>query len=218
MDFHISIPEIIAFCVGAALAGILAVSIYRRRRSMANGNILGQTDKFRNVFAYVVFGSAAAGIAVIIVFFVGVDTGKTQYHEAFTATLPVFTTWVGTILAFYFSRENFEAASRASGGTGSAVATPRQIDFYMKNNRWAAVPKYDMTGKTAAAVSLSDIYAKIDGKFDVIAFVEKANGGESLKFLLPKAALMQFIFENASKTPMSDTLDTLLKFVISQKI
>jgi hypothetical protein len=33
-------------------------------------------------------------------------------EEAFNLMLPLISTWVGTILAFYFGKENFEAASR----------------------------------------------------------------------------------------------------------
>jgi hypothetical protein len=36
------------------------------------------------------------------------ETAKT----VFTAILPVLATWVGTVLAYYFSRENFESANR----------------------------------------------------------------------------------------------------------
>lgn len=37
------------------------------------------------------------------------------------STLPLYGTWVGTILAFYFSRNAFEAASRATDRTTAAI-------------------------------------------------------------------------------------------------
>jgi hypothetical protein len=40
--------------------------------------------------------------------------GKESSQNVMTATLPLYGTWVGTILAFYFSRNAFEAASTAS--------------------------------------------------------------------------------------------------------
>jgi hypothetical protein len=36
--------------------------------------------------------------------------------DVFTTVLPVLGTWVGTVLAFYFARENLEAAARLTGG------------------------------------------------------------------------------------------------------
>src|SRR5215216_1658496 len=40
------------------------------------------------------------------------DTGVIdRAQNVFNAVLPLFGTWVGTVLAYYFSRENFAAAS-----------------------------------------------------------------------------------------------------------
>jgi len=57
----------------------------------------------------------------------------------FSAVLPVFATWVGTVLAFYFTNESFRqaadstretlGASTAAAAAGKLWGTPRVIDF-----------------------------------------------------------------------------------------
>lgn len=44
----------------------------------------------------------------------------------FTATLPVFATWVGTVIAFYFTNESYRQAAQATreAATGFAAASP----------------------------------------------------------------------------------------------
>ncbi len=69
---------------------------------------------------WVVLVCAAGLILLSIVVLVAAakaDDGKAFEASArmvFTALLPLLGTWVGTVLAFYFSRENFEAASKST--------------------------------------------------------------------------------------------------------
>ncbi len=64
----------------------------------------------RSVLAYGILifsGLAIAGSAVMAII---VDRGNAI--TIVNIVLPVITSWVGTILAFYFGRENFEAANQ----------------------------------------------------------------------------------------------------------
>jgi hypothetical protein len=61
---------------------------------------------------------ALAGLATIVIVgasFTGKpETVKESAQLLVSSLLPVFGTWVGTVLAFYFSKENFEAANRGT--------------------------------------------------------------------------------------------------------
>jgi hypothetical protein len=60
---------------------------------------------------YVVYGGIGY-IAVISI--IGLYSDKQEgWKEILTITLPVIAAWVGTVLAFYFTKENFEAANRS---------------------------------------------------------------------------------------------------------
>ncbi|MEG4026879.1 MULTISPECIES: hypothetical protein [unclassified Microcoleus] len=60
------------------------------------------------------------------------------------STLPLYGTWVGTILAFYFSRNAFEAASRATDRTTAAVLQQANSGLVsappLPDNRLAKIP------------------------------------------------------------------------------
>jgi len=68
----------------------------------------------RNLLALLMIGLTVLGIVVIaIVYFYTTKDSKVDAGERiFSALLPMFATWVGTILAFYFGKENFDAASQ----------------------------------------------------------------------------------------------------------
>ncbi len=56
---------------------------------------------------------ALIGITVLAIVIIAVSETKEQSSTlVFNAVLPLFGTWVGTILAYFFAKENFEAANR----------------------------------------------------------------------------------------------------------
>ena len=72
---------------------------------------------YRETLSLVVIISSVIGVFVLafIVIFINWNKpwSKDTAQMVFTAVLPLFGAWVGTILAFYFGKENFEAATRS---------------------------------------------------------------------------------------------------------
>lgn len=71
----------------------------------------------RFLIAIVVLGLSLVGIIVLSIKILSVDQGDPvksleTAKTVFSSILPMLATWVGTVLAFYFSRENFESANR----------------------------------------------------------------------------------------------------------
>ncbi|HLH89988.1 MAG TPA: hypothetical protein VKX28_16165 [Xanthobacteraceae bacterium] len=87
---------------------------------MADSDSDKQTIYRAKLGIYVVIGSSIGvvllGLTVIIA--AGARGGAADVQATaqtiFTGLLPLLGTWVGTVLAFYFSKENFESASRST--------------------------------------------------------------------------------------------------------
>jgi hypothetical protein len=81
---------------------------------------------FRHALAFIVVGFSIVGIAVlsgIAIKGASAGTGRTEaIRLVFVSVLPLFGTWVGTVLAYYFARENLREAT-ASVQAASAVTT-----------------------------------------------------------------------------------------------
>ena len=70
----------------------------------------------RNALAASITLVSIAGIVLLGLVIVGTSAESQRSETAKTlmaTVLPLFGSWVGTVLAFYFSRENFEAANRS---------------------------------------------------------------------------------------------------------
>lgn len=71
--------------------------------------------KTRNLLAFGITGISIVGVVILGSTIIIVnDAGVTQRAQTvLNAVLPLLGTWVGTVLAYFFARENFESASRS---------------------------------------------------------------------------------------------------------
>jgi hypothetical protein len=67
----------------------------------------------RFLLAIVILGFSIAGVIILAGFILKRDSTLDTAQYVFGAILPLLGTWVGTVLAYYFARENFESASRS---------------------------------------------------------------------------------------------------------
>jgi len=65
-----------------------------------------------------------------------------QWKDILTFTLPVLGAWVGTVLAFYFSKENFEAANRSMQSIVGHLSAPESSSKGFPSSRsWSLGPR-----------------------------------------------------------------------------
>src|SRR5215216_4596784 len=92
----------------------------------------------RKTLALALVGASVAGIALISVIAIALagDSRAETSRLVFSSVLPLLGTWVGTVLAFYFARENLAAATESTLRlAGIETSTPvtsvmiREADF-----------------------------------------------------------------------------------------
>jgi hypothetical protein len=96
----------------------------------ADEESMGAKEDMRGRLGLLLIGGSAFGLVIIAVLVVFGATRSPDPESVYKAAqlllaslLPMFGTWVGTVLAFYYSKENYEAASR---GTLDLVRTVAQ--------------------------------------------------------------------------------------------
>lgn len=100
-------------------------------------DVPSNTD-MRAWFGTILVGFSVITIAVVAIAMVNssshISTDETKNAASVLATskellsslLPMFGTWIGTVLAFYFTRENFESANRATAELVRSATRPLQ--------------------------------------------------------------------------------------------
>lgn len=67
---------------------------------------------FRNFLSFIIFITTMFGIFMIARYYYCQPTpGQNAAERIFESLLPLFATWIGTVLAFYFGRSNFETVA-----------------------------------------------------------------------------------------------------------
>ncbi|MGC2782053.1 MAG: hypothetical protein WA418_41115, partial [Bradyrhizobium sp.] len=92
--------------------------------------------------SYLVIGSSIGVLLLSIAIIVAAGVGggakdvKDTAQIILTAVLPLLGTWVGTVLAFYYSKDNFEAASKGTldlvRSISQRLSTTRVADQMMR--------------------------------------------------------------------------------------
>ncbi len=77
---------------------------------MADDSQLPVDSAFRHWLAGGITGISIIGVVVLAI---AVSNGSPGAREVLSTVLPVIGTWVGTVLAFYFSKENLDSATRS---------------------------------------------------------------------------------------------------------
>jgi hypothetical protein len=114
--------------IASFVAGILAAIILKPGRNTSKHYATERDDNFfRNQIAQQVLGwcmGILLALASAAIFVSSIPNAGTTAKDVFNAVLPVLGTWVGTLLTFYFARENFKAAQESKANDS---ATPEKL-------------------------------------------------------------------------------------------
>jgi hypothetical protein len=148
----------------------------------------------------------ALGITAIIV-------DKTKTMDIFNTILPVVASWVGTVLAFYFGRENFVSASEQARETFKSIS-PEEVNKEPASTLMRSINQMTYfaipAGNEDKDIKLSDLRAKFDPAKNVYRLPVLYSTGA------PKYMIHQSRFDNylAEGGKPEDTLET---FISNQK-
>ena len=146
----------------------------------------------------IIITSCVIGITVVIAFFclLPIARGEEANMDFLgQSLLPLWGTWIGTVLAFYFSKENFEAASKSYQDTIKKLTTEEKIASIsvtqaMKKNIEFKVLDDKMRTQSLKKYLLDDKTMKHN---HFIFFDEK----NVLQYVILKTIINQYIVNNA---------------------
>jgi len=172
---------------------------------------------------YLVVGSAGGVIALgaIVIIAAAYGGGATAAKEAaqlvLSSLLPLLGTWVGTVLAYYYSKENFEAATRGQQDlVRSVVQRLQSTNVADKMMPAASVFKIAIPAgqalKDVALQAVSDMYETPGGNGQKISRLLFVNDKGVCVAIIHRSIWLEMLNAGAKLTPPLDvTRDTLEK-------
>jgi hypothetical protein len=117
----------------------------------------------RKWLAVGIVGVSILGIVIlasVAIAFAGGSNRAETSRLVFSSVLPLLGTWVGTVLAFYFARENFQAATDSTLALAGLTEQSTPVTRVMI--RESDFVAYDLgTNEAVDTVKLADIYTKM---------------------------------------------------------
>ena len=152
------------------------------------------------------------GISMAIVSMVtqkgGIGEAKEILQILFSAILPLFGTWIGTILAYYFSKENLAAANATVAHLVNSITSDKKLETIKAKDVMIAIDKLIIV---PYATGTDD--SKLNLKTDFLDFLSKNNiqrvilldENKVAKYVLHKSTIQEFITEQGFANPATPT-------------
>jgi len=170
------------------------------------------TTTIRDVLALSLIALSAAGITLAALSAIG-HGGRDEADKVFTTVVGLGGAWVSTILVYYFSKENFQAAQTATQETLRAALGSSQPKLLVADKmikRKDMLP-LDLTNTTEAAIKLSDLRAKLNDRVTRIPVVK----GNIILYVIHDASIYRMFLDlvlkkqqPADTITLADLLDT----------
>jgi len=170
------------------------------------------TSFFRDEIARIVL----VGSLIIILAFAGIAVWKgADTMSLFNILLPVLASWVGTVLAFYFGRQNFESANQQVRQLVSRImpeqVSEQPVSSIMRGKDNLTAFKIDKT-HTIQGTKLSDLLTIFEDK--KISRLPIIDCDEKPQYMIHQSAIQAYI----NKYSKDDSLETFLENERNKKI
>jgi hypothetical protein len=179
---------------------------------MANeANNVSEISWSRNLLALGITGLSVLGVLIMAIILI-YSSEESQMNETtrtvMTAVLPLFGTWVGTVLAYYFSKDNFEAATRSVSEMSRQLTAREKLESIPVPDKM--IPKNKMFFKRLPAdkIVLTTLLKEIDQNKKG-SRVPILNDSDWPVYIVHRSAIDKYIADKAfAGTPVAD-LNTL---------
>lgn len=173
----------------------------------------------RNLLTYVLVIISIVGVVVLSIVAIAVSSPKQKLETVkyvLSVVLPMLATWVGTVLAYYFSKENFAAASQSVTAMAtrlSGMEKLKSVALKEKMRPLANIRYWPMKAGEEDKCKLSELLSKFDNLDRIPMLDDKAR----VLYLVYKSVINQFLAQvalnpnsNNDQQPSALTFQNLL--------
>ena len=138
-------------------------------------------------------GIAVISIVIIIGAYFQTSGGVATVEKVFSALVPLFGTWIGTVMAFYFGKDNYESAAKNTRELVGQLGDERLKQILVKD-AWIPVASIDALtvekGKEGDFKVVSDIKKKLTNK---VTRVPVWDEGKAVRYVIHESMIYKFL-------------------------
>jgi hypothetical protein len=185
---------------------------------MAENNNSEPKEKppFRDWLAVIISVVSISGIIILsVAIFRNLSTDSEKIMTIFTSVLALAGSWIGTILAFYFSKENFESATRNVAALVNQVSPQERLKSLLAKDKMTPKDKIIFVKLPAEQINLTETLNNLElskrgSRLPVLTEMEHP------AYIVHKSSIIEFLFERSqsiSSPPSNESIVTLRDFL-----
>ena len=147
----------------------------------------------KDTLALGITGLSILGVAILSLVVINHDNSSGK--DVLSAVLPLLGSWVGTILAYYFSRDNFEAASQSLSNMVDKVSQT-ELKSIPVTEKMIKIDEIFHKKESEINQKLVDVLEKFDDSKEIWSRLPILSNGNQIKGILHRATIEKFIRKN----------------------
>lgn len=155
-------------------------------------------NRNRTILTVIIVSSGILLIALLAMIIILLADDQEKFESAkwvFNAIIPLIASWIGTVIAFYFGRENFESATRQAMALTRETLDDIQVENIMINIKTIVYRKIDPADDSKSSLSsIINLYKDID-KDRIPVFSSTLNP----RFVIEKNTMIDYINSKQGK-------------------
>jgi hypothetical protein len=156
-------------------------------------------------------------IAITILAGVSIATSQNVAGEAkavLATVLPLFGTWVGTVLAYYFSKENFDAATRSVTELVGKVTAEQKLASIPAKDKWIARAEMFVKTLPEDKIKLVETLEELE-KTKKGSRIPTLNDQGHPAYMVHRSMIDRYLADQARKTPPPDPATLTFKNLLT---
>ena len=138
--------------------------------------------------------TSVAILAILVIHYASPENKQDAGTRVLGSVLPLLGTWVGTVLAYYFSKENFEAATKSVTELAKQITPQEKLKSALVNQKM--IPKVQMFFRTVPADKVKLV--------DLLNDLEKQQKGNRIPILGDKGEAVYILHRSIIDKFLSD--------------
>jgi uncharacterized integral membrane protein/methyl coenzyme M reductase subunit D len=157
-------------------------------------------NRNRTILTLIIVSAGILLIALLamIIILLAADQEKLESAKwVFNAIIPLIASWIGTVIAFYFGRENFESATRQAMALTREALDDIQVENIMINVKTIVYRKIDEADDAKSSLnSIINLYKDIDkDRIPIFSSLLKP------RFIIQKSTMIDYINSKQNTKP-----------------
>jgi uncharacterized integral membrane protein len=166
-------------------------------------------NRNRTILTLIIVSSGILLIAILALIIILLADAQQQFESAkwvFNAIIPLIASWIGTVIAFYFGRENFESATRQAMALTRETLDDIQVGNIMINVKTIVYRKIDPADDAKSSLSsIITLYKDIDkDRIPIFSSALKP------RFIIQKSTMIDYLNSNQGIKPDLNLKDMIV--------